>query len=356
MTVDILPALPEELRMVAEATGRSADKEFDRARVRAFADGGDGPGESYLRAGAELGWFGFLAGTEHGGGSASGNGFTDAAVVAAERGARLQPGPYTGHSVVVRTLSRAGARADVLPKLTEGECWATWLGHGGGITATTSGRGLRLDGDVTAVAHAADCAWFLVTAAGPAGPVQALIPADAPGVTVRALSGVEAGADSVLPATRERLAEQHAVADLLTAADAAGAMHADFTLVVEHAKSRIAFGRPIGSFQAVKHLLADTSLWLEMSKGMVAAAAAALGDGSPDAYSLAAAAASFTGERGTEVADNCFQVFGGMGFTWEHDQHFYLRRLTAAAVEYGTPEAHRARLWDLAAAGEAEEN
>jgi alkylation response protein AidB-like acyl-CoA dehydrogenase len=133
-------------------------------------------------------------------------------------------------------------------------------------------------------------------------------------------------------------------------------MHADFTLVVEHAKSRIAFGRPIGSFQAVKHLLADTSLWLEMSKGMVAAAAAALGDGSPDAYSLAAAAASFTGERGTEVADNCFQVFGGMGFTWEHDQHFYLRRLTAAAVEYGTPEAHRARLWDLAAAGEAEEN
>jgi len=115
---------------------------------------------------------------------------------------------------------------------------------------------------------------------------------------------------------------------------------------VEYAKVRVQFGRPIGSFQAIKHLLADTSLWLEMAKGLVAAAATSLGNGAPDGPELAHAAKAFVAERGVELAQNCFQVFGGIGYTWEHDQHFWFRRLAADAEWFGSAAAHRAELLD----------
>ena len=148
-----------------------------------------------------------------------------------------------------------------------------------------------------------------------------------------------------------RLLHQTAVASVLSAAEAVGAMHAHFTLALEYARTRIAFGRPIGSFQAIKHRLADASLWLEMSKALVASAADAVGRGAPQGPALAHAAKSYVGERGAALAQDCFQVFGGIGFTWEHDQHLYLRRLAAEAVAYGSPAWHRARLLEREGAG-----
>ena len=114
-------------------------------------------------------------------------------------------------------------------------------------------------------------------------------------------------------------------------------------MALQYAKDRTAFGRPIGSFQAIKHLLADTSLLLEMSKAMVDAAARAVGTGSSDASAVASMAKAFVADSGVELAQNCFQVFGGIGFTWEHDQHLYLRRLTTDAALYGDPSWHRER-------------
>jgi alkylation response protein AidB-like acyl-CoA dehydrogenase len=136
------------------------------------------------------------------------------------------------------------------------------------------------------------------------------------------------------------------IAAVLVAAESVGAMQADFDAALQYSRDRIAFGRPIGSFQAIKHLLADTSLHLEMAKGLVASAAAALGRGEPDGAELAHAAKAFVAERGLELAQNCFQVFGGIGYTWEHDQHFFFRRLASDAQCFGSAAAHRAQLLD----------
>jgi alkylation response protein AidB-like acyl-CoA dehydrogenase len=117
---------------------------------------------------------------------------------------------------------------------------------------------------------------------------------------------------------------------------------------VQYAKDRIAFGRPIGSFQAVKHLLADTSLMLEMSKSLAWSAARAVGDGESNAGEMASAAKAFVGDSGVDLTQNCFQVFGGVGFTWEHDQHLYLRRIGTDRALYGDPAWHRERICQLA--------
>jgi alkylation response protein AidB-like acyl-CoA dehydrogenase len=140
---------------------------------------------------------------------------------------------------------------------------------------------------------------------------------------------------------------QLAVACVLTAAESVGAMDYDFDMTLQYAKDRIAFGRPIGSFQAIKHLLADTSLMLEMSKAIVLAAANSVG--TDDGYGLEAAsmAKAFVGDCGIDLVQNCFQVFGGIGFTWEHDQHLYLRRVTTDSVLFGGPAWHRERLCQL---------
>jgi alkylation response protein AidB-like acyl-CoA dehydrogenase len=143
-------------------------------------------------------------------------------------------------------------------------------------------------------------------------------------------------------------ARQLAIACTLIAAETVGAMDHDYTMTLQYAKDRIAFGRPIGSFQAVKHQLADTSLALEMSKAIALAAARTVGsddDHGPEAASMAKA---FVGEAGVDLVQTCFQVFGGIGYTWEHDQHLYLRRITTDAGLFGDAAWHREHLCQMA--------
>jgi alkylation response protein AidB-like acyl-CoA dehydrogenase len=378
MTVGLLPALTEEQAMLLDATVRFIEAEFPMDAVRERADGGNGPDAGYLRAAARLGWLGMLADEAHGGGSASGNGLLDAALIAAERGARLQPGPFAGHSVVVHALSAAGTpgQLEVLAGLVEGRGWATWVAGGTSAGSTgqhvvlrDAGDGVLLDGTVEAVPEATGCEWLLVAASGRDGLAQVLVPAGTSGVSMRRLEGLDVTrrwcaveldgvrlpAEAIVgapgPPTEQLVRRQAEIGSVLSAAEAVGAMDANFRLALDYAKSRIAFGRPIGSFQAVKHVLADSSLFLEMSKGIVAAAAAALGGGAPDGPALAHAAKSFVGERGIELTHACFQVFGGIGYTWEHDQHLFMRRLAAEAAAFGQPAWHRERLFDLAGTG-----
>ena len=367
MTVGLVPGLTDEQAMLVDASARFMEAEVPMAVVRARADGAARDDAGYRATAAELGWFGLLADESDGGGSASGNGVLDAAVLAAERGARLQPGPFPGHCVVVHALSTTGTHASVLGELIGGDAWATWaFDEHMACALSPDGDGLRLDGSVAVVADLRYTRWVLLTARGPAGATQVLLRTDTPGVTVRSrqgldvtrtwaaleLDGVRVGTDDIVgtpgPDTDELLAGQGRLAAVLTAAESVGAMHTDFTSAVQYAKDRIAFGRPIGSFQGLKHLIADTSLGLEMSMGLVAAAAAAVGTGAPDGAELAHAAKAFVAEQGVELAHNCFQVYGGIGYTWEHDQHLYLRRLAADASSFGSARWHRAQLLDVA--------
>ena len=122
----------------------------------------------------------------------SGNGLLDAALIAAERGARLQPGPFVGHNVVVHALTIARSQPAVIEELASGAAWATWTaGSERSCTVRADGDGLRLTGTVPVVADAAACTWLLVGAAGDDGVVQVLVRTDASGVTLRPLEGLD---------------------------------------------------------------------------------------------------------------------------------------------------------------------
>ena len=106
------------------------------------------------------------------------------------------------------------------------------------------------------------------------------------------------------------------------------------------------FGRPIGSFQAIKHRLADMKTWLEASYAIIAATAVAIADRTDQAGELARAAKAYIGQYGPELMHECVQLHGGIGLTREHDLHLYLRRVTTNAMLYGTPAEHRQRIAD----------
>ncbi|MFN0029728.1 MAG: acyl-CoA dehydrogenase family protein [Acidimicrobiales bacterium] len=332
---------------------------------------------SYRAQAAELGWFSMLVPEALGGGSLSGNGALDAALIAYHRGGLLQPGPFVGTNVVAYAIAAAGSaelQDKVLPALVNGEAWGSWasasVGHGatfdGGVVAQPGTDGaLVLRGAKIAVQDVEGSSWLLVTCGSAEGTAQVVVRADQPGLTVTELDSLDLSRrfaevrfdEVVVPAAAvlgrpggigALLDQQLAIAAVLTAAESVGAMDHEFEMTLQYAKDRIAFGRPIGSFQAIKHLLADTSLAVEMGKAVVLAAARSVGanDGyGPQAASIAKA---LVGEAAIDLAQNCFQVFGGIGYTWEHDQHLYLRRLTSDAGLYGDAAWHREHLCQLA--------
>jgi alkylation response protein AidB-like acyl-CoA dehydrogenase len=367
--------LSSDQELMRSTTARFIESACPLTTVRELGADRATEGIDYRRQAAELGWFAMLVPDEFGGGTVSGNGVADAAIVAEERGRGLQPGPFVATNAVVCALAIDGndeQRTKVLPAIAAGEETATWalassvgdwtLGAGANVTAR--GGGYVLTGASGFVQDADEADWILVTAAGDAGLTQFLVPAGTPGVEVKLLEGLDLTrrfcdvrfADVELPpsalvgaagAAAGTVDRQLQVAVTLTVAEMVGAMDRDFEVALDYAKVRTAFGRPIGSFQAIKHLLADTSLALEMSKAMSVAAAKAVGEGNDDAAEVASMAKAFVSDSAIDLAQNCFQVFGGIGYTWEHDQHLYMRRLTTDAALYGDAAWHREHVWEI---------
>jgi alkylation response protein AidB-like acyl-CoA dehydrogenase len=371
--------LNDDQQLLLEATTRFIEQTCPLARVRDGAYDEAAFADAYRRQAGELGWFSFVVPAELGGGSVSGDGVVDAALVAYRRGRHLQPGPFVGTNVVAYALASEGdeeQRTKVLPTLMSGEASAAWavaaprgVALDGVARATPTGQGYRLTGRATFVEDPGPDGWLLVVAATDDGPSQFLVPSSGPGRRTERLGsldlsrrfvdvhfdGAEVAQSALVGRSGEAaglVAQQLALACALTAAESVGAMDHEFAMTVQYARDRIAFGRPIGSFQGIKHPLADTSLNLEMSKAVALAAARHFATG--DAYRLEAAsmAKAFVGDCGIDLAQTCFQVFGGIGFTWEHDQHLYLRRLTSDAALYGDPTWHRERLCRLAGVSE----
>ena len=384
MSVQLFPEATPEQRLLADSAIRVMAANYPPTAVREFAERAE-PGDQKLwRLLGGVGCFRLLASEDDGVGTLSGNGVADAAIIAAERGARLQPGPFVGTHVVIAALSRAASRigatslrADALAALLAGDAVATWAVNsllagslGSGLSVRQTPRGVALSGAVAAVQDADECDWILVSAPVTApvtalvgdGVRQFLVARSAAGLSLEkavsldltrrhfrlVLDDVLVPADAVLgdPDHGAELADwQLAVAAVLSAAESVGTMDANFSLALDYAKTRIAFGRPIGSFQGLKHLLARTSLALEMAKAVVAGAAEALGADAADGPAMASIARAFVSENAVQLAHNCFQVFGGIGFTWEHDQHLYLRRLASESHLFGGPSWHRQRIW-----------
>jgi len=363
--------LSDDQELFRETTARFIDARCPIPRVRELADTAVAHDPALLREAGELGWFALFVPEEYGGGTVSGSAVRDAVIVAEERGRLVQPGPFVAINVVGFALARDGTveqQSAYLPDLATAARTASWaftdrtgVPEVGAVRATASVDGYTLDGVAGLVTEGPTADVFLVSAADGDGVTQFLVDASTPGVTVTALDGLDltrrfadVGFDGVrVPSTavvgapgtaQPSVDAQLDIAVVLTLAEAMGAMQRLVEMTIDYAKARVAFGRPIGSFQALKHILADVSMWTEVSIAGAEAAADAVADERATASEIVSVAKAYAGDAGTEVAQMCLQVHGGIGFTWEHDLHFYLRRLAADRVLYGDPDWHRERV------------
>jgi alkylation response protein AidB-like acyl-CoA dehydrogenase len=326
--------LTSDQELLRDTTRAFLAREAPPVRRRELIDDATGVDAKAWKQGAELGWFSLLAGD-----SVSGNGLRDLCPVVAELGRSLFPGPLVETNVVAQALAH-GDPTGALPGVVAGDTVATWA-RNGHVTVHA--------GAVTGVVPVVQDAQLADLLLVEAGDVQVLVPRAHPGVTVEPLERLDLTRrfatvhldgvpGPVLDADPDELFD---VAVVLQSAATVGAIDALFEATRTYALDRVAFGRPIGSFQAVKHRLAEMLGWIESAKAIVGAAA-----DTPTAE-LASTAKAYVGTHAPLVARGCLQVHGGIGYTWEHDLHLYLRRVESDRALYGSPEEHLDRLAGL---------
>jgi alkylation response protein AidB-like acyl-CoA dehydrogenase len=353
----------EDLRALAR---RFFDTEFPIETVRRVMESATGSDPSSWARLAEVGFTGLAIGEEYGGAGASA---VEVAVLLREAGRALVPAPLLPAAVAAAALTAAGgaSAAEWLPRIAAGQAVATLATadargsaelDGTGTDAHPVGGGWALTGAKGYVVAGASADLLLVTATIDSGVALFAVRGDAPGVlrtAVPALDPTRSLAEIGLveaPAARLSLDRVGIETLLQTAAvwlagEQVGGAERCLETATEYAKSRVQFGRPIGSFQAIKHLLADTSVAMEASNAMAAAAIHAVALGHADAGQVVSMAKAFIGDAARQLANACWQTYGGIAYTWQHDFHLYLRRLTADASLYGDPTWHRERLCRL---------
>jgi alkylation response protein AidB-like acyl-CoA dehydrogenase len=331
---------------------------------------------------AEVGCAGLLIPESHGGAGAS---YREAAVVAEEAGRAVAPVPFLGSAVVATAAVLSAGDDELLSGLAEATVTAALAvpfaskpgasQPGAGQRATSPAAAVRvapaqpgdaagqsrLTGVVTGVADALPASVLLVPADGvPAGLYA--VDAGAPGLTITPVVSLDQTrplADLTLdnvparPLAAGQDAERAVAAALaagaaMLAAEQLGVAERCLEMTVAYLKERYQFARPVGSFQALKHRAAD--LWVAISQARAASryAAACLADGDADAPVAVALAKAACGDAATLAARECVQLHGGIGFTWEHPAHLYLKRATSSSIGFGTPDWHRAALAALA--------
>ncbi|WP_432014923.1 acyl-CoA dehydrogenase family protein [Streptomyces cucumeris] len=320
--------------------------------------------------GAEMGTAGLLVPDKLGGQGATAR---EAAVVMEELGRAVAPVPYLTSAVLAVSAllgcdTDEDAVARLLRELAGGRTTGTLVlplpgtpGEELPPATVRSGREGTLSGEVRGVAGALGAELLLVPADGPDGYGLYAVTATDPGVTVTPLTSLDltrplatvtldrAPARRVAEADRARSALRRALltgAGLL-ASEQLGVAEWCLTEAVRHTRERHQFGRPIGSFQALKHRMA--ALWLELVSARAAArhAADALATDSPDIEVAVAVAQAYCAEAAVHAAEECVQLHGGIGMTWEHPAHLYLKRAKSAEIALGTPGRHRQLLAGL---------
>ncbi len=362
--------------------GVSAEQEELRASVRRFladrapisavrelmetTDGLDAG--VWRQAGEQLGLQGIAIPEEYGG---SGFSFAEQAIVLEELGAALYGGPYLASAVLAATALLASpdedARKAHLPGIASGELIATlafteedgsWDPDAVRLAATSDGDGWRLDGRKSFVLDGHTAGLILVVARTGDGLGLFAVPADAAGLTRTALPTLDqtrklARLDfAAVPATligspgdgTAVLSHTLDVAAIAQAAEQLGGAQRALDMAVEYAKVRHQFGRPIGSFQAIKHRCADLLLEVESLRSAVQYAAAAVAENSAEVPVVASLVKAYASDVYFHVAAENIQIHGGIGFTWEHDAHLYFKRAKASELFLGDASYHREHL------------
>jgi alkylation response protein AidB-like acyl-CoA dehydrogenase len=366
--------LTDEQRSFRETTRRFIEATAPVSALRTLGDRADAFDPAWWKRAAALGWTSLLVPDEAGDGRTSARPVADAAIVAEEIGRQVCPGPFIAVNVVSAALARdQGRHVELLERLADGSVVATWAFAEPGshwdadalsTTAVADGDGIVVDGTKAYVEAASSAQVFLVTARRPGGVSQVLVRADAPGVSVTPCGGLDLArrfgvvrfdavrvpADAVVGQLDDAAAgveRQLQLALALQCAETTGILDAVFTMTRRYMDDRYAFGRPISSYQALKHRMADLLLWTESAKATCDGLVAGLDDFSPEAATLASVAKAYVGDKAMTIIQDCIQLHGGIGVTWEHDLHLYLRRATTNRALYGSPEQHLARLYRL---------
>jgi alkylation response protein AidB-like acyl-CoA dehydrogenase len=370
-------ALSDDQEFFRDTTRKFLGSECPIPKVRSLRSNPDGFERDYWRQGAELGWTSLLVPEDLGGGSVSGNGAADLALVADAFGAHVAPGPLVPCSVVAATLSRSGSaeqQGEFLPAIVAGDVVATWAftevpPHDGlgdiALRAEADGSEYVLTGMKSPVEAGAQADQLLVTATTDAGAAQFLLAPETPGVTVTPLrsvdlvrryariqfDGARVPASALVGEPGGAAADvehQLQIAGVVQSAEMVGAAQVAFDLTLDWAFSRYSFGRPLASYQEIKHRFADMKMWLEASHAL--ADVAARHDEQNDASARAVSTAkAYAGDYLAELVQDCVQLHGGIGVTYEHDLHLYLRRITVDRLTYGTPTEHCRRIGALRA-------
>jgi alkylation response protein AidB-like acyl-CoA dehydrogenase len=345
---------------------------FKSERIREIAESESGFDESGWKEMAELGWAGLALPEEWGG---QGLGIVELAVLFEEMGYALAPSPLLSNTIVGLALAAGGSdeqKERYLRPLAEGELRGVPALFDAGVpvepgkfamAAEEAGDGVVLNGEKVLVADAASADFFLVATSDGR---RHLVEKDAEGVTVnpevsidltRRLSSVRfesvrLGPEASLPGQAVDYLPVFLRACVALAAESTGIAQRALEMSVSYAKDRQQFGRPIGAYQAVSHRCAQMLLETENSRSAVYGAAWAA-DAEPESLPLAACMAkAYASDAGWRVPDAAIQVHGGIGFTWEHDLHFFLKRGRANAATFGDAKWHRERVAEAVLAGE----
>ena len=373
----------QEQELLRQTARSFLEKECPSTFVRRMMDDPAGTtGELWTKL-AELGWLGLIYPEAYGG---AGLGQVDLTVVLEEMGRAVMAGPYFSTvllgGLAVLEAGSAAQKEAWLPKITAGEARATlalteesarWDAAGVELGAKPGkDGGFVLSGTKLFVpdGHTAD---LLVVAARTARATKAdpqhgislfLVPAHAKGVSATllptmdqtrklaevTLRRVEVGPDALLGPVHGGWAPLARVLDRATVAlcaEMCGGAQRVLDLCTEYAKVRVAFGKPIGAYQAVKHKCADMLVAIENAKSITYYAAWAVDEGVPEAPLAASMAKAYVSDAYRKVAGDGIQIHGGIGFTWEHDLHLYFKRAKGSEVTFGDATQHRERVAQL---------
>ena len=366
--------LSPEQELLRQSAREFLARECPPSRVREAFESDAGRSERLDRAMARMGWNGIRVPERFGG---LGLGMLDAAVLLTELGAAALPGPFFFSAILATTAiaiaGRVGQKREWLPRLAAGDRIATvaWLEDTGRLDppgiqlrARRHGRSFTLDGRKLFVPYAGAADLLVVaarTGTGERGITLFLVPSDAPGVRIHPLESIDRTRRlSEVELRRVRVGEPSAlgktgggwpvlarlldVAAVGLAADGLGGSDRVLSLSVDYAKTREQFGRPIGSFQAIKHIAAEMVAEIEPARSLVWYAAHALDAIPADAPRAASMAKAHLSEVYSRNAGRAVEIHGGIGFTWEHDVHFWFKRAKWNELSFGDPAFHRERI------------
>lgn len=350
-------AFTDEQAMIAETAKAFFAEQATSERTRAAMERTGVDDALWQAFTAELGLAGVAVPETEGG---VGLGMVELAILAEEAGRHVAALPLLASVGLAIPAILAGGSTDqkarLLARLTAGDLVASFAEAAPGTTWIDG----ALTGAALHVPHGAR-ADLLVVAVGESA---VLVERDAPGLTVTPLTSMDQtrpyarldfGAVSAEPLAEPAaaLAAARRTGALVIAADALGGAQACLDRTVAYAQERVQFGRAIGSFQAVKHRLADMMVAVEQARSAVYWAACAIDEGSDEAAFAVHAAKAFACDTYSDAAGEMIQLHGGIGFTWEHDAHLYFKRARSNRSLLGTPDWHREQIAALAGLDDA---